>query len=207
MDRRDFLHTMGAVAVVAALPRYGTRRVAGRAPNILLIVSDDLGYADLSITGRGDYQTPVIDQLARDGALLTQAYAAAPVCTPTRVAIMTGRYPARYAVGLYEPLTTQNVGLEPHPATLARLLKNAGYDTALVGKWHLGSAAAVPSAASRLRRVLRLSWRRGRLHQPRRCGRADGLLLPGRGPADPASRLPDGSLHRTRGPHRERPRA
>ena len=139
MDRRDFLHAMGAVAVVAALPRYGTRRMAGHAPNILLIVSDDLGYADLSITGRGDYRTPVIDQLARDGALLTQAYSSAPVCTPTRVAFMTGRYPARYAVGLYEPLTTQeSVGLEPHPATLARLLKNAGYDTALVGKWHLG---------------------------------------------------------------------
>jgi arylsulfatase A-like enzyme len=139
MDRRDFLHAMGAVAAMAALPRYGTRRVAGHAPNILLIVSDDLGYADLSITGRGDYQTPVIDQLARDGALLTQAYSSAAVCTPTRVAFMTGRYPARYVVGLYEPLTTQeSVGLEPHPATLARLLKNAGYDTALVGKWHLG---------------------------------------------------------------------
>jgi len=139
MDRRAFLQSMGSLAATAALPPYVARHGASRAPNILFIVSDDLGYADLSITGRGDYQTPVIDQLTRDGALLTQAYSSAAVCTPTRVAFMTGRYPARYVVGLYEPLTTQErVGLEPHPATLARLLKNAGYDTALVGKWHLG---------------------------------------------------------------------
>jgi arylsulfatase A-like enzyme len=138
MDRRAFLQGMGSLAAAAALPPYVARHGASRAPNILLIVADDLGYADLSITGRGDYRTPVIDQIASDGALLTQAYSSAPVCTPTRVAFMTGRYPARYPVGLYEPITTQSVGLEPHPATLARLLKNAGYDTALVGKWHLG---------------------------------------------------------------------
>jgi arylsulfatase A-like enzyme len=138
MDRRKFLQSMGGIAAVAALPRCGGRYRAERAPNILFIVADDLGYADLSITGRSDYQTPVVDQIAREGALLTQAYSSAPVCTPSRVAFMTGRYPARYPAGLYEPLTTQKVGLEPHPATLARLLKNTGYDTALVGKWHLG---------------------------------------------------------------------
>jgi arylsulfatase A-like enzyme len=66
-----------------------------RAPTILLIVADDLGYADLSITGRDDYRTPVIDQIARGGALLTHSYSSAPICTPTRVAFMTGRYPAR----------------------------------------------------------------------------------------------------------------
>jgi len=129
---------MGNLAAVAALPRHVERYSGYHAPNILLIVADDLGYADLSITGRRDYRTPVIDQLARGGTLLTQAYSSAPVCTPTRVAFMTGRYPARYAAGLYEPLTTQSVGLEPRPATLARLLRNAGYETALVGKWHLG---------------------------------------------------------------------
>lgn len=138
MDRRVFLQRLGGLAVVAGLPRRGGEYTAERVPNILLIVADDLGYADLSITGRSDYRTPVIDQIARDGALLTQAYSSAPVCSPTRVAFMTGRYPARYPAGLYEPLTTQEVGLEPRPATIARLLKNAGYDTALVGKWHLG---------------------------------------------------------------------
>ncbi|MBA3258380.1 MAG: sulfatase-like hydrolase/transferase [Gemmatimonadales bacterium] len=138
MDRRAFLQNMRSLAAVAVLPRHVERYPAYRAPNLLLIVADDLGYADLSITGRRDYQTPVIDQIARGGTLLTQAYSSAPVCTPTRVAFMTGRYPARYAAGLYEPLTTQRVGLEPRPATLAQLLKNVGYDTALVGKWHLG---------------------------------------------------------------------
>jgi arylsulfatase A-like enzyme len=138
VDRRAFLQSIGGLAAAAALPRHVSRYAAYRAPNILLIVADDLGYADLSITGRHDYRTPVIDQIARDGALLTHAYSSAPVCTPTRVAFMTGRYPARYAAGLYEPLTTQSLGLEAGPPTLARLLKNAGYDTALVGKWHLG---------------------------------------------------------------------
>lgn len=139
ITRRTFLETTTRLAAAAALPRYAWEHRQGRrAPNIIFIVSDDMGYGDLSLTGRSDYTTPVIDQIGRDGAILTQAYSSAPVCTPTRVAFMTGRYPARYTAGLYEPLTTQRIGLEPSPATLARLLKNAGYDTALVGKWHLG---------------------------------------------------------------------
>ena len=102
MDRRTFLYDVGGLAAAAALPRSVARyatRAARHAPNILYIVSDDLGYADLGVTGRTDYRTPVIDGIARDGALLTQAYSSAPVCTPTRVAFMTGRYPARYTAG------------------------------------------------------------------------------------------------------------
>lgn len=134
MRRRAFLrHAAGLVGAPLLL---GQAR--GPRPNLVVIVADDLGYGDLGITGRSDYSTPVIDQLARDGALLAQAYSSAPVCTPSRVAFMTGRYPARYTVGLYEPLTNQPVGLEPSPATLPRLLRQAGYETALVGKWHLG---------------------------------------------------------------------
>jgi arylsulfatase A-like enzyme len=143
MDRRRFIMDMaGAAAAVALAPSLGrsTSWLARRArPNIVLIISDDLGYGDLGVTGRTDYRTPVIDQLARSGVMLTQMYTAAPVCTPTRVALITGRYPARTLAGLYEPLTTQKIGVLPDPPTLGLLMKAAGYETALVGKWHLGS--------------------------------------------------------------------
>ncbi|HSU17538.1 sulfatase-like hydrolase/transferase [Longimicrobium sp.] len=143
MDRRRFiLDLAGAAAAIALAPSLGSgaMRLARRArPNILLIMSDDLGYGDLGITGRTDYRTPVIDQIARSGVELTQMYTAAPVCTPTRVALITGRYPARTTAGLYEPLTRQNVGVETDPPTLGLLMKAAGYETALVGKWHLGT--------------------------------------------------------------------
>lgn len=143
MDRRRFiLQATGAAAAMALGPSAGeaARWLARRRrPNVLLIMSDDLGYADLGITGRTDYRTPSLDQLAREGVQLAQFYTSAPVCTPTRVALMTGRYPARTTAGLYEPLTTEPLGLDPDPPTLGTLMKRAGYETALVGKWHLGT--------------------------------------------------------------------
>jgi arylsulfatase A-like enzyme len=143
MRRRTFLQQLVGAAMAAALPgslpAFGARAPRGSPrPNLLLIMADDLGYGDLGVTGRTDYRTPVLDGLARAGAVLTQAYSAAPVCTPTRVGLMTGRYPARTGIGLYEPLTTAPMGLLPDPPTLSRLLKDAGYETSLVGKWHLG---------------------------------------------------------------------
>jgi len=113
-------------------------------PNIIYIMADDLGYADLSCYGRKDYQTPNLDKLAKQGVKFMNAYAAAPVCTPTRTAFMTGRYPARTPVGLREPLDWSKkdttVGLTPDYTSLPTLLKKAGYETYLVGKWHLGFA-------------------------------------------------------------------
>src|SRR5678809_1078294 len=111
-------------------------------PNIIYIMADDLGYADLSCYGRKDYQTPNLDKLCSQGIKFMNAYAAAPVCTPTRVAFFTGRYPARLTVGLYEPLAEGSkdsvVGLSPETPSIAHLLRKSGYETYLVGKWHLG---------------------------------------------------------------------
>ena len=109
-------------------------------PNIIFILADDLGWGDLSCYGRPDYRTPNIDQLALQGTKFTDAYSASAVCTPTRCAYITGRYPARFKIGLEEPLVATNskVGLEPGQKTIASLLKQSGYDTALIGKWHLG---------------------------------------------------------------------
>jgi arylsulfatase A-like enzyme len=119
--------------------------LSGR-PNILFILADDLGYGDLSCYGRPDYQTPHLDRLATQGVRFVNAYSASPVCTPTRCAFITGRYPARTRVGLEEPLTekgdlgerAKTLGLPPEHPTVASLLKQSGYQTALIGKWHLG---------------------------------------------------------------------
>jgi arylsulfatase A-like enzyme len=115
---------------------------AQKLPNIIYIMADDLGYADLSCYGRMDYKTPHLDKLCSQGIKFTTAYAAAPLCTPTRTGFMTGRYPARTPVGLREPLDWNakdtSVGLTPAYPSLPTLLKKAGYETFLVGKWHLG---------------------------------------------------------------------
>lgn len=111
-------------------------------PNIIYIMTDDMGYADLSCYGGKKTATPHIDKLASEGIKFRQAYAAAPVCTPTRVAFMTGRYPARTPLGLKEPLTPvpkdSIVGLTTEYPSIATLIKSAGYQTAIIGKWHLG---------------------------------------------------------------------
>lgn len=101
-----------------------------------------MGYADLSSYGRTDYQTPVIDEFIAQGMRFNQAYAAAPSCTPTRVGLMTGQYPARNEIGLREPLRLskddEHLGLSPKTPTLSSLIKKSGYETALFGKWNLG---------------------------------------------------------------------
>lgn len=111
-------------------------------PNIIYIMADDLGYGDLSGYGRKDYQTPHLDKLASQGMKFLNAYAAAALCTPTRTAFMTGRYPAKTPVGLMEPLRWKHqdsiIGLTPEYTSIATLLKRNGYETYLVGKWHLG---------------------------------------------------------------------
>ncbi len=129
-------------------PGNSPRSKKGHPPNILFILADDLGWADLSVYGRSDYSTPNIDRLAKQGVRLTQAYSNSSVCTPTRIAFFTGRYQQRLPVGLQEPLPYRKqlevngqltkLGLPPEHPTIASLLRDGGYQTVLIGKWHAG---------------------------------------------------------------------
>ena len=109
-------------------------------PNVVLILMDDLGYGDLGSYGATDIKTPHLDRLAREGVRLTDGYSNGVVCSPTRAALMTGRY--QHRVGIEDVLTTlpeqQERGLAATGRTLPALLKQNGYATALFGKWHLG---------------------------------------------------------------------
>ncbi len=141
-NRREFI----SAAVAATLLPNITRSQTRRRPNILFILADDLGYGDLSCYGRPDYQTPNLDRLAAQGIRFANAYSASPLCTPTRCAFITGRYPARTRVGLEEPLHEKramgeralSIGLPREHPTVASLLRGSGFETALIGKWHLG---------------------------------------------------------------------
>ena len=107
-------------------------------PNIVYILADDLGWKDVGFHG-SDIKTPNIDKLAETGARLEQFYAQ-QMCTPTRAAFMTGRYPFRYGMQTLVIPASMNYGLPTDERLLPQALKQAGYTTALIGKWHLGHA-------------------------------------------------------------------
>ncbi len=154
ITRRRFLaQTAGLTALTAVLP--GCRSAGSpkaRAHNIILIMADDLGYGDVGCYGCTDIRTPAIDSLADQGVRFTTFYANAPECTPTRTALLTGRYQHRVGglecalgignVGRYDDAIrlrqTNDMGLPVEEISIARILKGAGYATAICGKWHLG---------------------------------------------------------------------
>ncbi len=157
INRRHFLKFACSAATAATLPHLAfCDEEPSRRPNIVFILVDDLGWSDVGCYGSDLHETPNIDKLASRGMRFTDAYAAAPVCSPTRASIMTGKYPARLHMTIwYEssanppqnrrlipPVTQGNM---PHEqVTIAEVLKKAGYFTAHVGKWHLGNASHYP---------------------------------------------------------------
>ncbi len=137
--RRDFLKALGAVAGTLAVPQVLSGGQAKRRPNVVLIFADDQGAIDVNCYGAKDLITPNLDRLAREGTRFTQFYVAAPVCSPSRAALMTGRYPQR--AGVPGNVSSQPGGKAAMPAeqvTIAEMMKAAGYATGHVGKWHLG---------------------------------------------------------------------
>jgi arylsulfatase A-like enzyme len=138
MNRRAFLKNATAVSAATLLPAALPERACGaekRRPNVVLLLADDLGSLDVNCYGSKDLYTPNLDALAARGTRFTQFYVAAPVCSPSRAALLTGRYPQR--AGLVTNAGGSK-GLPPEQLTLAELLREAGYRTAAFGKWHLG---------------------------------------------------------------------
>jgi arylsulfatase A-like enzyme len=142
MPDKPLSRTAGPLALALALLGLSPAADAdARKPNVLMIVADDLGYADLGCQGGRDVVTPQIDSLARDGVRCTNAYVTCPVCSPTRAGLITGRYQQRFGHE-FNPgngaNTAPNFGLPLSETTLADRLKAEGYRTGIVGKWHLG---------------------------------------------------------------------
>src|SRR5680860_956340 len=109
-------------------------------PNIILIMADDLGYGGISCFGAPTVETPELDALAKNGIRFTDFHSNAPVCTPTRAALLTGNYQQRSGLEgvIYVRGETREVGLDSSQLTIAELLKDNGYKTGVMGKWHLG---------------------------------------------------------------------
>lgn len=144
ISRREFLSAAGAgaltLALAGSLPAALAPKPAGK-PNIVLIVGDDLGYAELGCQGSKDLKTPYIDSIAKNGVRFTNGYVSCPVCSPTRAGLMTGRYQQRFGHELNPGPpgeASTDFGMDLGEKTIADRLKGLGYRTGIFGKWHLG---------------------------------------------------------------------
>jgi len=153
MNRRDFLKTIGLGAAALVVPgcASGTLQATNKPNkklNFVFFLIDDLGWTDLGCYGSSFYETPNIDKLASEGMRFTDAYAACPVCSPTRASILAGKYPARLGItqwigGSNQPTEYRHY-MPLEEVTVAEALKSAGYATGFVGKWHLGNKPYYP---------------------------------------------------------------
>jgi arylsulfatase A len=150
MDRRNFMKTSAGAACGLGLTGAGEAFAGTKKPNIIIIMADDLGYGDLSCYGSEAVSTPNLDRMADEGVKMTSFFSSAPVCSPSRAGLLTGRYPTRMGIyGVYfpsknptTPLIHMVYGMKPgmntNEITLAEAIKPAGYSTCCIGKWHLG---------------------------------------------------------------------
>jgi arylsulfatase A-like enzyme len=148
ISRRDFLkYTSAAAAVMAAgcgEPLVSTKK---RRPNIIWILADDLGYGDVGFNGNTIVKTPNLDRLASQGVRLTDFYVTTPVCSPSRGALLTGRYPQRNGLTNVIEVKDRTTHLPTSEVLVSQLLKQQGYRTGIIGKWHIGEPeAALPNS-------------------------------------------------------------
>ncbi len=136
--RRDFLKLATVAAIAPAFSGSPSKAAAGRPPNVVFILADDLGYGDVGCYGATKVKTPNIDRLAREGLRFTDAHSPSSVCTPSRYNLLTGRYCWRTWAGTSCVWSTDPLLIDTDRLTLPKLFNRNGYTTACVGKWHLG---------------------------------------------------------------------
>jgi len=141
MTRRAMPRAFRLIAVIFGLIAVSSAvAIAAERPNVVLIMVDDLGYHDLSCYDHPEIETPSLDQLADEGVRLTNFHSGATVCTPSRMALLTGAYPSRlgWTKGVVGYMIRTDQGLSPDALTMAEIFQGEGYQTGISGKWHLG---------------------------------------------------------------------
>ncbi|MCP4712488.1 MAG: sulfatase-like hydrolase/transferase, partial [Planctomycetes bacterium] len=140
INRRDCLAGLSGLIISSAITK--SARAQSRKPNIIFIMADDLGYADLGCYGQTIIKTPHIDQLAKEGIRFTQCYSGSTVCAPARSCLMTGQHTGHTHIRNNRAIVGGNddgrISLRPEDVTVAETLKQAGYKTGIIGKWGLG---------------------------------------------------------------------